>query len=178
MVSIASACQTGQLPASVVGVIADRPQAAGLLRAQELSLRHSVVHHKAFASRDDFEVALRAAVDDLRPDLVVLAGFMRILSPATTTHYAGRMLNIHPSLLPQFPGLHTHAAALAAGVSEHGATVHEVTAKLDHGPIVEQVRVPVLENDTEQTLAARVLEQELQLYPRAIGKWLQQQGKA
>jgi phosphoribosylglycinamide formyltransferase-1 len=129
-----------------------------------------VVSNKAYPSRDEFDTALRAEIDRYAPGLVVLAGFMRILTTPFVEHYAGRMLNIHPSLLPSFPGLATHRQALAAGVKVHGATVHFVTPALDHGPIVAQAAVPVLPDDTESTLACRVLEQEHVIYPRAV-RW-------
>jgi phosphoribosylglycinamide formyltransferase-1 len=127
-----------------------------------------VVDHKAYASRDSFDAALRDTIDGFAPDLVVLAGFMRILTVPFVEHYAGRMLNIHPSLLPLFPGLHTHRQALAAGVREHGATVHFVTPELDHGPSVLQARIPVLPGDTEESLAERLLAEEHIIYPQAV----------
>jgi phosphoribosylglycinamide formyltransferase 1 len=127
-----------------------------------------VVDHRAFADRAAFDAALAETIDACTPDLVVLAGFMRILSAAFVEHYRGRILNIHPSLLPSFTGLHTHRRALEAGVKVHGCSVHFVTPELDHGPIVAQAAVPVLENDSEDTLAARVLEQEHRLYPQAV----------
>jgi len=132
-----------------------------------------VVDHKAYPSREAFDEALRTAIDAFDPALVVLAGFMRILTPAFTTHYAGRLLNIHPSLLPAFPGLHTHERALEAGCRLAGATVHLVTADLDHGPIVAQAMVPVLPGDDAKALAARVLALEHQMYPRAVRWFLQ-----
>ncbi len=172
MVSIVTACQQGHLAAQVAGVIADRPEAVGLQRAEHMGVKTTTVPYQSFSSRSLFEDALKTAVEQYTPDAVILAGFMRILTPTFVEAYAKRMLNIHPSLLPLYPGLHTHRQALAAGATEHGATVHEVTAQLDHGPIIEQARVPVLPGDTEASLAARVLEQELLLYPRAIGRWL------
>jgi phosphoribosylglycinamide formyltransferase 1 len=174
-VSIVTACQRRQLNAQVVAVIADRQDAGGLQKATELGVPTHTVAYKHYPQRELFERELAAVVKQHQPDLVVLAGFMRILSAAFVTAFAGRLLNIHPSLLPLFPGLHTHRQALAAGVLEHGATVHEVTAQLDAGPTIEQARVPVMQGDTEESLAARVLEQELLLYPRAIGRWLKQQ---
>jgi phosphoribosylglycinamide formyltransferase-1 len=129
-----------------------------------------VVDHGAYPSREAFDEALAAAIDRFRPALVALAGFMRILTPAFVRHYEGRLLNIHPSLLPAFPGLHTHARALAAGVKVHGATVHFVTPELDHGPIVIQAAVPVRPDDDEGALAARVLAQEHRIYPQAV-RW-------
>jgi phosphoribosylglycinamide formyltransferase-1 len=128
------------------------------------------VAHKEYPSREAFDAALQEVIDAYQPDLVVLAGFMRILTPGFVEHYAGRMLNIHPSLLPLFPGLHTHEQAIASGLATHGATVHFVTADLDHGPMVDQASVPVLAGDTPEVLAARVLVQEHVMYPRAI-RW-------
>ncbi len=164
------AAQAEQWPARIAAVISNRADAAGLAFAAERGIATAVVANKDYASRAEFDAALQTAIDAYAPDLVVLAGFMRILTAPFVEHYAGRMLNIHPSLLPLFPGLATHAQALAAGVAEHGATVHFVTAELDHGPLVAQARVPVLAGDTEASLAARVLEQEHELYPRAV-RW-------
>jgi len=134
------------------------------------------VDHKAFASREAFDAALAAAIDRFQPALVVLAGFMRILTPGFVAHYEGRMLNIHPSLLPAFPGLHTHQRAIDAGCRFAGATVHQVTAELDHGPILEQAVVPILPGDTAQDLAARILTQEHIIYPRAVAGLLRGPG--
>jgi phosphoribosylglycinamide formyltransferase-1 len=131
-----------------------------------------VLDHKAFASREDFDAALMAEIDRFSPALVVLAGFMRILTPGFVAHYAGRLLNIHPSLLPAFPGLNTHQRAIDAGCRFAGATVHQVTAELDHGGILAQAVVPVLEGDTADDLAARVLTQEHLIYPRAVAEFL------
>ncbi|NVM75332.1 phosphoribosylglycinamide formyltransferase-1 [Duganella sp. SG902] len=157
-------------PARVAAVISNRADAPGLAFAARHGIATAVVANKDYASRAEFDAALRAVIDGYAPDLVVLAGFMRILTEPFVAHYAGRMLNIHPSLLPLFPGLATHAQALAAGVREHGATVHFVTAELDHGPLVLQAAVPVLPDDTVETLSARVLEQEHVIYPRAV-RW-------
>ena len=154
----------------VAAVISNRPDAAGLAFARERGIATQVVDHKAYAGREPFDAALAAAIDGVAPRLVVLAGFMRILTPAFVMRYAGRMLNIHPSLLPAFTGLDTHARALAAGVKAHGCTVHFVTPELDHGPIVIQPDVPVLPDDDAATLAARVLAQEHVVYPRAV-RW-------
>jgi phosphoribosylglycinamide formyltransferase-1 len=159
-------------PARVSAVISNRADAAGLAFAAAEGIETSVVPSKEYASREAFDAALQTAIDRHAPDLVVLAGFLRILTPRFVEHYAGRMLNIHPSLLPRFPGLATHERALAEGATEHGATVHFVTAELDHGPIVAQVAVPVLAGDTAETLACRVLEQEHLLYPRAIYRFI------
>ena len=160
-----------QLPgARIAAVIANRPDAAGLAWAAERGIATAALDHKAFASREDFDAALAAQIDAFAPDLVVLAGFMRILTPGFTQHYAGRMFNIHPSLLPAFPGLHTHQRALDAGCRLAGATVHFVTAELDRGPIVAQGAVAVADDDTADSLAAKVLRVEHQIYPQAV-RW-------
>ncbi len=158
------------LPGRCAAVIGNRPDAAGLVWAAARGVTAAVVDHRAYSSRGDFDVALAAEIDRHAPDLVVLAGFMRVLGDAFVRRYEGRLLNIHPSLLPAFPGLRTHAAALAAGVKLHGATVHFVTANLDSGPIVVQAAVPVLAGDAEDDLAARVLDQEHVIYPEAV-RW-------
>jgi len=158
--------------ARVAAVLSNRPEAAGLALAREQGIATGVVDHKAFGSREAFDTALAAAIDAHAPSLVVLAGFMRILTPGFVAHYAGRLVNIHPSLLPAFPGLNTHQRAIDAGCKVAGATVHEVTAELDHGPILAQAVVPVLPEDTAATLAERVLSQEHRLYPQAIEHWL------
>ena len=168
MEAVVRAAQAEPWPARIAAVISNRADAQGLVFAAEHGIATAVVANKDYASREQFDAALQAVVDGYAPDLVVLAGFMRILTPPFVEHYAGRMLNIHPSLLPLFPGVATHRQALAAGVTEHGATVHFVTAELDHGPAVASVTVPVLPDDTEDSLSARVLVQEHLLYPRAI----------
>ncbi len=168
MEAVVRAARAEQWPARIAAVISNKADAGGLAFAREHGIATAVVANKDFASRAEFDAALQQEIDKHAPDLVVLAGFMRILTPAFVAHYEGRMLNIHPSLLPLFPGLHTHQQALAAGERVHGATVHFVTAELDHGPVVAQAQVEVLAGDTEDTLAARVLVQEHQLYPRAI----------
>jgi phosphoribosylglycinamide formyltransferase-1 len=168
MEAVVRAARSEQWPARIVAVISNKADAKGLEFAQSHGIATAVVPNKAYASREAFDAALQQEIDRFAPDLVVLAGFMRILTPGFVDHYAGRLLNIHPSLLPLFPGLHTHQQALDAGVARHGATVHFVTAQLDHGPVVAQAEVDVLPGDTEDTLAARVLVQEHQLYPRAI----------
>lgn len=161
-----------RLQARVAAVISNKADAAGLAYAQERGIATAVLDHKAFASREDFDAALMARIDAFSPTLVVLAGFMRILTPGFVAHYAGRLLNIHPSLLPAFPGLHTHQRAIDAGCKFAGATVHQVTADLDHGPILDQAVVPVLADDTAEELAARVLTQEHLIYPRAVAQFL------
>lgn len=154
--------------ARIAAVIANRPDAAGLAWAAERGIATVALDHKAYASREEFDAVLAESIDAHAPDLVVLAGFMRILTPGFTARYEGRMLNIHPSLLPAFPGLHTHEQALAMGCKLAGCTVHFVTAQLDHGPIVAQAAVPVLDDDDAGTLAARVLRQEHRVYPAAV----------
>lgn len=168
MEAVVRAAQAEQWPARIAAVISNKAGARGLEFAQANGIPTAVVPSKDFDSRDGFDAALQEVIDGFSPDLVVLAGFMRILTAPFVEHYAGRMLNIHPSLLPLFPGLHTHQQAINAGVAEHGATVHFVTAELDHGPVVAQAAVPVLPGDTEDTLSARVLVEEHTLYPRAI----------
>lgn len=158
--------------AEVKAVISNRPDAGGLAFAREQGIAAQVVDHKQFPSREEFDAALAAAIDHFEPALVVLAGFMRILTPGFVARYEGRLLNIHPSLLPAFPGLHTHQRALDAGCRVAGATVHQVTAELDFGPILQQAVVPVVPGDTAETLAARVLTQEHLIYPRAIAELL------
>lgn len=166
----------GRFDARVAAVLSNRADAGGLAFAREQGIATAVVDHKAFPTREAFDDALAAQVDAHQPALVVLAGFMRILTPGFVARYDGRLVNIHPSLLPAFPGLHTHRRAIEAGCRFAGASVHLVTAELDHGPILDQAVVPVLPGDTDQSLAARVLTQEHQLYPRAIEAWLQQRG--
>lgn len=158
--------------ARVAAVLSNRPDAAGLALAASHGVATAVVDHKAFASREDFDAALAAAIDVHTPSLVVLAGFMRILTPGFVGRYAGRLINIHPSLLPAFPGLRTHQRAIDAGCQVAGVTVHEVTTELDHGPILAQAAVPVLPGDTAELLAQRVLAQEHRIYPAAVEKWL------
>jgi len=157
-----------RLPMSVAAVISNDATASGLITAQKHGVPTRVVDHRAYADRAAFDTALAAAIDEYAPDLLVLAGFMRILTAGFVEHYRDRILNIHPSLLPSFTGLHTHRRALEAGVKVHGCSVHFVTPELDHGPIVAQAAVPVLDDDSEDTLAARVLAQEHRLYPQAV----------
>jgi phosphoribosylglycinamide formyltransferase-1 len=168
MEAIVRALEAEKWPARIAAVISNKADAKGLLYAQAHGIPTAVVPSKDFASRAEFDAALQQVVDGFAPDLVVLAGFMRILTAPFVEHYAGRMLNIHPSLLPLFPGLATHQQALDAGVPEHGATVHFVTAELDHGPVVAQARIPVLPGDTPDLLATRLLAQEHKLYPYAV----------
>lgn len=166
----ASACEGW--PARVAAVISNNPQSTGLQWAAQRGIATRVVDHKAYANREAFDAALMQAIDHFAPTLVVLAGFMRILTPGFVAHYAKRMVNIHPSLLPEFPGLHTHRRALEEGRRETGATVHWVTPELDHGPTIAQVRVPVQAGDTEEMLAQRVLKAEHELYPRVLSELL------
>ncbi len=170
MRSIVEACEKEHWPAQVAAVISNRPDAAGIAFAAQHGIATAVVDHQAFARREAFDAALSQAIDAHAPDLVVLAGFMRILGADCVRRYEGRMMNVHPSLLPTFPGLHTHRRAIEAGCKLAGATVHFVTAELDHGPIVLQAAVPVLPGDDDSTLAARVLGQEHLIYPRAV-RW-------
>ena len=161
-----------RLGAQVAAVISNKADAKGLELARAQGIATAVLDHKAFGSREEFDTALAALIDQYEPSLVVLAGFMRILTPGFVAHYAERLLNIHPSLLPAFTGLHTHQRALDAGCKFAGATVHQVTAELDVGPILAQAVVPVLPDDTADTLAARVLTQEHLLYPKAIAQFV------
>lgn len=170
MEAIVKAAQNEAWPAEIAAVISNRPEAGGLDFAKSHGIETAVLDHRSFKERASFDAKLVELIDSYKPDLVVLAGFMRILTGDFVRHYEGRLLNIHPSLLPLFPGLHTHEQALEAGVSEHGATVHFVTEALDHGPMVIQASVPVLPGDTPDTLAQRVLKQEHVIYPRAV-RW-------
>lgn len=162
----------GDHPARCVLVASNDPQAAGLVRAAEMGIPTAAVDHRAYkGDRAAFEAALQAELDKVTPDILCLAGFMRILTPGFVAQWEGRMLNIHPSLLPKYKGLHTHARALEAGDAEAGCTVHLVTAALDDGPVLGQARVPVLPDDTEDSLAARVLVQEHRLYPMVLERF-------
>ena len=172
MVAIADACVAENWGACIAAVISNRPDAAGLDHARAQGIPTAVVNHRDFDGREAFDAALAQVIDGFSPDLVVLAGFMRILTPDFVQRYAGRMLNIHPSLLPAFPGLHTHRRAIEAGCKLAGSTVHVVTAELDHGPIVAQAVVAVHADDTEDALATRVLAMEHRLYPQAVRWWI------
>ena len=172
--AIIDAMESGELPVEIRAVISNRPEAPGLQRAALAGIRTIVIDHACHQDRAAFDRTLIATIDALQPGLIVLAGFMRILTAEFVEHYRGRLLNIHPSLLPAFPGLHTHQRALDAGCREHGASVHYVTATVDGGPVIAQVRVPVHAHDTATTLAERVLRQEHRLYPLVIG-WYSQQ---
>ena len=177
MAAIVQAAQKGRwrerFGAQVAAVISNKAEAGGLAWAREHHIPTASFDHKAYASREAFDAALMTEIDRHQPALVVLAGFMRILTPGFVAHYAGRLVNIHPSLLPAFTGLHTHQRAIDAGCRFAGCTVHQVTAELDVGPIVEQAVVPVLAGDTAEMLAARVLTQEHLIYPRAVARLLQ-----
>ncbi len=162
---------TQTLGVQVAAVISNKADAGGLAFAQSQGIATAVLDHRAYASREDFDAALAEKIDAFAPDLLVLAGFMRILTPAFVARYVGRLLNIHPSLLPAFPGLHTHQRAIDMGCKFAGCTVHQVTAELDHGPILAQAVVPVLAGDTADDLAARVLSQEHVIYPQAVASF-------
>ena len=170
MRTIVQKCKAEKWNARISAVISNRADAAGLQFAEAEGIPTAVVSHKGYPDRESYDAALMAAIDGYQPDVVVLAGFMRILTAGFVEHYMGRLLNIHPSLLPNFRGLHTHQQAIDAGVRIHGATVHFVTPELDGGPIIAQAVVPVLPDDDEDTLADRVLEQEHQVYPRVV-RW-------
>lgn len=166
--AIMDACSNGTINGSIAAVISNRPNVKGLARAANAGIETITLDHKSFEGREAFDTALARSIEQFSPDLVVLAGFMRILTPTFTERFQGKMLNIHPSLLPKYPGLNTHQRALDAGDSEHGVTVHFVTAELDGGPAVIQARVPIAEDDTAETLAAKVLREEHTIYPQAV----------
>jgi len=170
MEALLRAAAAPDYPAEIVGVLSNRPDAGGLAIAAAAGIPTAVREHAAYPNRENFDAALDAVLAEWRAELVCLAGFMRLLTPAFTSKWEGRMLNIHPSLLPAFKGLHTHARALAAGVPEHGCTVHWVTAGLDDGPVIAQARVPMLPGDTAESLSARVLVEEHRLYPQALAQ--------
>ena len=170
MAALIEAARDPSYPVEIAAVISNRPEAPGLARAREAGLIAEAIDHKAFASRSDFEAALEARLEAHVVDLVVLAGFMRLMTAPFVQSWAGRMINIHPALLPAFPGLATHERALEAGVRLHGCTVHYVTPGMDEGPIIAQAAVPVLPGDTASDLAARVLHAEHRLYPTALAR--------
>ena len=170
MLALLDAVASGELPVRVAGVIANQPQAEGIQLAAARGIPTAIVDHRQFADRDAFDMALADRIDAFAPDLVVLAGFMRILTDVFVTRFTGRLINIHPSLLPAYPGLHTHRRALEDGVRVHGCTVHFVTPALDHGPIIIQAAVPVLDGDDEAILAQRVLAEEHRVYTLAV-RW-------
>jgi len=173
MEAIVQACAAEGWPAQVAAVVSNRPDAPGLAFARERGIAAVAVDHKRFEDREAFDAELAAAIEGFAPDVLVLAGFMRILGDGFVQRFAGKMINVHPSLLPAFPGLHTHRRAIESGCKLAGATVHFVTPALDHGPIIAQAAVPVLQGDTEASLSARVLAREHVMYPRAV-RWLVQ----
>lgn len=166
--ALAHACEQGRIAGHIVGVISNRPEARGLEFARARGIPTRVVDHREYGSREAFDAELTQAIEAYKPDFVILAGFMRILTPALVQHFAGRLVNIHPSLLPNYRGLHTHARALADGATEHGASVHFVTPELDGGPVIMQARVPVRAGDNPESLAARVQRAEHRLYPEVV----------
>lgn len=168
--AIINACQNNLINGKIVAVISNKPDVYSLIRAKQANIPSHVINHKEFASREAFDHQLQLQIEQYQPDLIVLAGYMRILTPHFVQHYSGKMLNIHPSLLPKYPGLNTHRRAMEAGDKEHGTTVHFVTDELDGGPIILQAKVPIFDNDEEQDIVERVLAQEHQIYPLVI-KW-------
>ena len=171
MQAIVQACQSGACPANIAAVISNKADADGIVWAANAGVATSVVPHRAFPTREAFDLALADEIDRYQPDYVLLAGFMRVLTSGFVQKYAGKLINIHPSLLPAFPGLHTHAQAIATGVQAHGCTIHFVTPVLDHGPVIAQGVVPVMHDDTPESLAARVLKVEHVMYPK-VAAWL------
>jgi len=168
--AIIDACTDNNYPAKVVGVVSNKAEAYGLTRAQDADIKTVALSHKAFDSREDYDQALIKEIDTFAPDLIVLAGFMRILTPSFVQHFQGKLINIHPSLLPKYQGLNTHQRAIDAGDKEHGVSVHFVTEELDGGPVILQAKVPVFEGDNIDDLSARVHEQEHRIYPLVV-KW-------
>ena len=166
--AIIDSIENQNLPAQIVAVISNKADAYGLERAKKAGIEQHVLSHQNFKSREDFDIALKKLIDSFQPDLIILAGFMRILSNEFVNHYLHKMMNIHPSLLPKYKGLDTHQRAIDAGDKEHGCSVHFVTPELDDGPVILQASVAIEENDNAETLAARVHEQEHQIYPKAI----------
>ena len=171
--ALIDACNSKALNAEIVAVFSNKADAYGLLRAQQAGIPALALSPAEFSSRDDFDAALQAQIDEYQPDLLILAGYMRILTPAFVRHYHGRMLNIHPSLLPKYPGLHTHRKALENGDAEHGTSVHFVTEELDGGPVILQARIAVLPDDTEDTLTARIQQEEHRIYPQVVNWFVQ-----
>jgi len=168
--AIIDACKIEDYPGEVVGVISNIPTAYGLTRAKDANIETSTLSHKDFDSREDYDQSLVKVIDQYQPDVIVLAGFMRILTPAFVQHFQGKLLNIHPSLLPKYQGLNTHQRAIDAGDREHGVSVHYVTEELDGGPVILQAKVPIFDGDTAEDLASRVHEQEHRIYPLVV-KW-------
>lgn len=169
--AIIDASQDNDYPGKVVGVISNKADAYGLTRAENAGIETLALSHKDFDSREEYDVALMAKIDNFKPDVIVLAGFMRILTADFVQHYQGKLLNIHPSLLPKYQGLNTHQRAIDAGDKEHGTSVHFVTPELDGGPVILQAKVPIFENDTAEEVASRVQAQEHVIYPM-VAKWL------
>lgn len=169
--AVMDAIAAGDLKAEIVGVLSNKGEAYGLTRARNQNIPTAVISHKDFEGREAFDAAMIAQIDAWQPEVVVLAGFMRILTPLFVTHYEGRLLNVHPSLLPKYKGLHTHRRALEAGDTEHGCSIHFVTAELDGGPVVGQAIVPILPGDDETSLTERVHKSEHRLYPQVLG-WM------
>lgn len=172
--ALIDACQQGRITANIVAVISNVPQAYGLQRAKEAGIATDVLEAKNFVDREAFDSALQQTIDQYQPDLIVLAGYMRILSNPLVQHYAGRMLNIHPSLLPKYPGLHTHRQAIDNGDSEHGTSVHFVTEQLDGGPVILQAKVPIFPGDEEDEVIERVQAQEHTLYPLVVNWFIEE----
>ncbi len=172
--AIIDACKNQQIPGEVVGVLSNKADVYGLTRAENADIATVTLSHKGFDTREDYDEKLIEAIDQFQPDLVILAGFMRILTARFVQHYQGKLLNIHPSLLPKYQGLNTHQRAIDAGDKEHGVSVHFVTEELDGGPVILQAKVPVFEGDTADDLAARVHEQEHRIYP-LVSKWFCEQ---
>ncbi|RUO79095.1 phosphoribosylglycinamide formyltransferase [Pseudidiomarina taiwanensis] len=171
MQAIADACQQGRIDGEVVGVISNKPGVLGLARAEAMGIPTAVLPHTDFASREEYDAELKLVIDSFYPDFIVLAGFMRILTPTLVSHFAGKMVNIHPSLLPKYKGVNTHQRALDAGDKEHGVSVHFVTAELDGGPVILQARIPIFPGDEVEDLQERVHEQEYRIYPLVV-QWL------
>jgi phosphoribosylglycinamide formyltransferase-1 len=169
--AIIDACKLPDYPGSVVGVISNKTDAYGLTRAKDANIETVALSHKDFEDRESYDQALMSKIDLFKPDVIVLAGFMRILTPAFVQHYQGKLINIHPSLLPKYQGLNTHQRAIDAGDAEHGVSVHFVTEELDGGPVILQAKVPIFDGDTSEDLAERVHEQEHRIYPLVV-KWL------
>ncbi|WP_426370046.1 phosphoribosylglycinamide formyltransferase [Pseudocolwellia sp. HL-MZ7] len=168
--AIIDACKADGYPCEVVGVVSNIPTAYGLTRAQDANIETSTLSHKDFDSREAYDQSLITVIDQYKPDVIVLAGFMRILTPAFVQHFQGKLLNIHPSLLPKYQGLNTHQRAIDAGDTEHGVSVHYVTEELDGGPVILQAKVPIFDGDTAEDLASRIHEQEHRIYPLVV-KW-------
>ncbi|EMI7476671.1 phosphoribosylglycinamide formyltransferase [Morganella morganii] len=171
--ALIDACSSQTLNAEIVAVFSNKADAYGLLRAQQAGIPALALSPAEFSSRGAFDAALQVQIDEYQPDLIILAGYMRILTPAFVRHYHGKMLNIHPSLLPKYPGLHTHRKALENGDAEHGTSVHFVTEELDGGPVILQARIAVLPDDTEDTLTARIQQEEHRIYPQVVNWFVQ-----